>query len=147
MASKGRVEAGSAMTNQYKLEVPGAPDIFFTRVGEIESELVLADMADRTRQTTGAVNASEVEVEQYIHHATERVFMESWFALCCVGAPLHKLTGLLFLFAADGTTVKASYLLDGMILKKRGTPELAAGDDGAGGKLKWTISIDMLIPI
>jgi hypothetical protein len=147
MAAKGTVEAGAAMTNQYKLQLDGMPDTFYTKIGAIDSELVLAEMADQTRQSTGQVKPVDVDVEQYVHHTAELVALEGRFAACIASAPGHKADGMCSLLGGDGKTVVASWLWTGVIIKKRGTPELAAGDDGQGARMKWTFSIDAVTPI
>lgn len=147
MAAKGTVEAGASMSNQFKLVIAGLPDTFFTKIGATDSELVLAEMADQTRQSTGQVKPLDCDVEQYVHHTAERVALELMFAQAVASAPGHKREGIVHLLAGDGVSVVCSWLWSGVILKKRSTPELAAGDDGTGTKIKWTFSIDAVTPL
>lgn len=145
MAAKGTAQANAAMTNQYVLEIAGAPDIFFVRVGELTSELVLAELADKTMQTTGQVNPGEFEADQYVHHDSEVLFLDALYILARTGAPLHKLGALLHLKRANGSTVR-SILIDGLICKGKKSPELSAGDDGSAVMFTWTFSYDDILP-
>ena len=144
--NKGTVEAGSALTNQYALELSGMPTIYFTRVGELDVQLVKAKMADLTWQTTGQVNPLETEVDQYLHHSSERVAMEAWFAACVAGSPAHKKTGLLYFNGADGQPV-ASFMLDGVLNCGPKYPELKAMDDGEGVVITWKLAVDNVVPV
>ena len=147
MPARGTVEADAALSNQYRLEITGLPAIVFTRVGDISTELVTTTMADQTVQTTGQVKASEFEVDHYLHHQAERVAMEAWFLACSSGATGHKLPAFLYLLGADGLTIKATYMLDGVICKGRKLPELDGMGDGEGVRLTWTCSADAVIPL
>lgn len=147
MPAKGTVSADAALSNQFKLEITGLPAIVFTRVGDISSELVTTTMADQTVQTTGQVKPAEFEVDHYVHHTAERVAMEAWFLACASGATGHKLPGFLYLLGADGSTIKATYMLDGVICKGRKLPEHDAMGDGEGVRLTWTCSVDSVLPL
>lgn len=145
--AKGQVSADAALTNQYRLEIPGTPPIYFARVGEISRELVTTELADKTAQTTGQINVIETEADTYAHHVAERLALEALLTAATVGAPGHKIaTALLFLLGADGQP-RVTYSLAGLIVKGRKTPELNSGDDGAGVLLTWMLSIDDAIEV
>lgn len=144
--AKGDVEAGSAVSNQFTLEVVGLPAIYFTRVGELTVELAVAEMADGTWQSTGRVKPGETEADQYVHHEVERVAMEAWFTACRTGAPGHKTTALLHLCGADGNPV-VSYLLDGVINRGRKLPEHDKSGDGEGVRATWMLAFDDVVPM
>lgn len=143
---KGSVQPGGAMSNQFRLVVPGFPEIYFTRIGELSAELVKAEMADGTWQSTGKVKPGETEVDQYLHHDGERAAMEAWWTACQAGAPGHKLDCELYFQGSDGQP-RASYLLDGVIVTSRKTPELNRAQDGEGVLLTWGLAFDAVIPL
>ena len=146
MAAKGTVEEGAAVTNQYRLEIDGMPEIFFTSVGELSRELQIANMADDTNQSTGRVLTGETDVAQYVHHDAERVAMEAWMQAAVDGAPGYKRDGEIHLLEASGQIV-ASYELQGLICRMRKTPALAQGEDGSGVVLTWTLAYDDVLPL
>lgn len=143
---KGTVEAGAALSNSYRLEIPILGTIYFTKVGALESVLKTTVLADTTAQSTGKVDPIETDVEQYAHHDAEVAALEAWFAACIAGAPLHKQIGTLHLLGADGNPVR-SYLLDGMILRGRTLPEMDASGDGEAIRIGWKLSIDGVVPL
>lgn len=142
----GSVQPDAAMSNKFKLNIVGLPPIYFNRIGEVTTELVVAEMADGTWQSTGKIKPGECEVEQYLHHETERVAMEAWFAACASGAPLHKLPATVEFQGADGKP-RAIYLWDGVINRGRKTPELDAKSEGEGLRLTWMLAIDIVVPV
>lgn len=143
---KGTVQAGSAVTNQFKLVLPGLPEIYFTRVGELSRELVIAEMADGTWQSTGRIKPGEVECEQYMHHLAERVAMEAWHQACATGAPGHKIAGEMFYMGADGQPV-AAYILVGVLNKGRKTPEVNVAQEGEGVQIVWMLAFDDVVQL
>lgn len=147
MAGKGTVEANAAVTNQFRLEIPGTPDILFVRVGELERLLVLAEMPDKTMQSTGQVQPGEFEADIMAHHTAARVALDAMFELARTGAPLNKVVGTMHYLGADGASVKLSKLLDGLICKGSKLPEMQSGDDGEGVKVTYMFSYDDVIPI
>lgn len=145
--AKGRAQANAAMSNQYLFELDGLPDIYFTRIGELQRMLVTTELADKTKQTTGQVQPGETELEQYVHHEAERVALEQLHQAAVDGKPGHKIDGTLHLLGADGTTVKASWLVQGVIIKGRKLPELQAKEDGEALKIVWSIDYDDVLPL
>lgn len=143
---KGTVQAGAAVTNKFRLVVPGLPETYWTRFGELTRELVTAEMSDRTVQSTGDVKPGEVDADQYMHHADERVALEAWFAQCAVAAPGYKRAGELYFHGADGQPV-AAYTLVGLFTKGPKTPELNRGQDGEGVQITWMFSYDDVLPL
>lgn len=143
---QGKVQAGAAMTNQFTLSILGLPDIYVTRLGELTTEVMVAEMSDGTRQTTGKVKGQDVEMDTYLHHATERAALEGMLVATQTGAPGYKLPATLHMNGADGQPV-ASWTLDGFFIKGRKSPELNVSDDGDGVKLTWMVSYDNLLPL
>lgn len=143
---QGDVQAKGAMTNQFAFKVSGLVPMYFVRVGEITTELVVAEMSDGTWQSTGKIKPGELEVEQYIHHTEERLAMEAWFADCIVGGPLHKIPATVEFRGADNQP-RAIYALDGVIVKGRKTPELDQSAEGTGAKMTWMLAVDNVVPL
>ena len=145
MPAKGTAQARAAMTNQYLLEISGLIQIFFTRVGEIDSQLILTELPDKTMQTTGQVSPGEFEADQLMHHRAEVAALEAFHQLSRNGAPGGKSQAILHHLGADGISVKLSQLLPGLLIKGRKTPELNHGDDGESVKITWMFSYDDVI--
>lgn len=143
---KGSVQSGAALSNSYRLEIPGLGSILFTRIGSLADELTTITLADGTAQTGGKVNPIETEVAHYIHHRAELLAFEAWYAAAKVGGPLYKRGGTLHYLGADGQPV-ASYALEGVFPKGRELPELDGTGDGEAVTVNWTISIDNVIPL
>lgn len=143
---KGTVEAGAALSNSFRLEVPILGTIYFVKVGALEQELKTAIMPDSTAQTTGKVDPVEFEASSMAHHGTEILALEAWYAACKSGAPFHKQIGTLHVLGADGEPVR-SYLLDGLLLKGRTIPELDAAGDGEAVIYGWKMIVDNVVPI
>ena len=144
MPAEGTVEPGAAVTNKFKLEIQGVQDTYWTRMGELTSELVTAEMDDGTVQTTGRLKPGESDGDQYMHHASERLALEVLYRACQTGAPGHKRPATLTFLGADGQPVMGMLIL-GFLLKGRKTPELASGSDGEGVKITWMFSHDRLV--
>lgn len=143
---KGQVEAGAAVSNNYRLEITGLPAIYFTRVGELARELVIAELADRTNVSTGEVKPGTFEADQYLHHTSERLALEALHGLASGGVLGYKSSALLHHLDAGGN-VKGSWLIQGLICTGRKLPELAAGEDGEGVKITWSFAYDDVIPV
>ena len=141
---KGSVEAGAALSNSFRVEIPILGTILFLKVGSVEQELLTTQLADNTAQTTGKVNPVETELHTYAHHGDEVARLEAWLAACVNGAPGHKQVGTTHLLGADGQPVR-SYLWDGITLKSRGLPELDAAADGDAIMIGWKVVIDNVI--
>jgi hypothetical protein len=145
MAAKGSAQANAAFSNQYKLEIPGLPDTFFTRVGELERMVTVAEMPDKTQQTTGQINPGEFEADQLLHHAAERAALEALLNLTATGTLGHKIVGTMHYLGSDGASVKLSVLIDGLMVKGRKLPEVNSGEDGEAVNITWTLAYDDLI--
>lgn len=143
---KGTVQAGAAVTNKFRLVVPGLPNTYWTRFGELTAELVTTEMADGTIQSTGRIKPGEVDADQYMHHVDERVGLEAWLVQCATGAPGHKRAGELYFHGADGNPV-AAYTLVGLLNKGRKTPELNRAQDGEGVQITWMFTFDDVIAL
>ncbi len=146
MPSKGDVEEGSAIASQFELSIPGMPNIFWTRIGEVTVELIMSEQADQTWQTTGVTKPSETDADQYVHHEAEWLAMQAWFVACQTGAPLHKKVGTMHLNGADGQPVR-SMRWQGITLSGWKVPELDAGGDGASVRATWMMKIDAVLPL
>lgn len=144
MGAKGQAQALAAMSNNYKLVIPLLPEIFFTRIGELDHQVVMAEMPDKTMQTTGQSNPGEFEAEQMMHHTAERAALEAMLKLTETGTLGYKTSGILYYLGADNSTVKLPVLIDGLVVKGRKTPEVASGDDGTALTITWSFSYDNL---
>jgi hypothetical protein len=143
---KGAVQPNAAMTNSYLLIVLGLPDTVWKSIGALKEELITATMADQTVQSTAVTKAVSTEGETYAHHTAEIIALEAWWLMCKTGAPLHKRAATVHLRDGAGTVVR-SYLLDGMMITGRELPQLDAGGEGSGALIKWSLSIDAVIPL
>lgn len=144
MPAQGKADANSAVTNSYRLEIVGLPDIFFTRVGELERKLIMVDMPDQTKQVSGQVSSGEFDADQLAHHEGERAALEALLTLSASGTLGHKTVGTMFYLRADGTVV-LSVMLDGLICMGRKLPEMNAQDDGEKVVITWSFTYDDLI--
>lgn len=145
--AKGQVAANAAMSNNFRLEIAGLPPIYFARVGEISREIKVAELADMTAQSTGQVAPITLEADQYLHHNVEVIALETLHRAAEAGAPGYKVaTGLLYFLDTAGNVVR-SYLLSGLWIMSRKTPELNAGDDGTGVLITWGFSADDAVMI
>ena len=142
MPAKGAIDPNAAITAQFRLEIPGAPDLVFTRVGEMETQLVMAEMPDKTMQPTGQANPGEFEADLPMHHADQRAFLEAWLILTRTGSPGHKLVGTMYYLRADGVTSVRSVLLDGLVLRGDKDPEMSAGEDGEMAVITYSFTYD-----
>ena len=142
MPGKGKVKSRAAMTNSFRFEVDGLPDIYFVRFGELERMIVLAEMPDKTMQSTGQVNPGETEADTLLHHTADRLALEALHRLAEGGLLGNKVDGTLYFLGADGFSVKAAALIQGAIFRGRKTPELNTKEDGEAVVQTWTVSYD-----
>lgn len=145
MAAKGTAKPNAAKTNQFKMEIPGHPDTFWTRISSLKSELITTELADRTVQSTGAVGITEGDADQHVHHPEESIALEAMFLAAKTGAPGHKVGALVYMFAEDFSTIKATFLLVGFMITARETPELTSGEDGEAVLVTWSFKCDDVI--
>lgn len=141
MPAKGTYDPGAAIASRFRLEVIGLPPINFSRVGEITRTLLTVDLPDRTRQTSGEVEAGELEVDMLLHQRVEHLAMSAWFADNISGGLTGKKPGILYFLRADGTVVRA-LALQGLQPTAEKTPELDAGGDPSAIMCTWTLSYD-----
>lgn len=146
MPGKGEVEAGSALTNKFRLEIIGGPNIYFSRVGEEAMEIKMAKMPDYTMQTTGQSDAIETEVDIMPHHEADRVYMEAWIADTLAGGPTHKRAGIMHHLGANDQPV-FSHFWDGVVNRGRKRPEMNKGSDGEALVLTYSLTIDAILPV
>jgi len=144
---KGTVEAGAAVTSQYTLSLPLIGDINATEIGAIKREVELADMPDRTRQSTGNEKPIDTTIKTLIHHTEEMLAMEALYLATRTGTAGYKVEGTtLSLNGADEVKVRG-YLLLGFIIHGMEIPDLKAGDQGSPVEVTWSVSLDGVEPL
>lgn len=144
MTAKGTAQPNAAMTNQFRLEIVGLPEIYFSRVGEIERMITLAELPDRTYQSTGQVAVGEFEADMMPHHDTEWLAVQAWHREVEAGLATAKRPGTLYALRANGQVARALQL-DGVLLKGWKLPEFATGEDGSGVVATLTLTYDDVI--
>ena len=80
MGLKGELNEDHIPLNKYSLLIVGAipPEITFTAVSGLESEVVGTDLPDRTTASGGQKNPSEFTVKVPTHHTLDIIFMDGW---------------------------------------------------------------------
>lgn len=141
MSLKGQVQPNATVTNQFRLTIDDLPPVYFTRMGELERMLQVAEQADETNVSTGRVPPGEFEADQYAHHDAEVVAMEAWHRECEFGAPGYKKSAQVDFLDASGTA-RRSWELQGLINRGRTSPEFQRGEDGDDVVLTWTLAYD-----
>jgi len=143
---KGAIQADHIPKNKYRLKVVGLPDITFTFVGSLEEELETVDLPDRTAASGGNTKYTEFNVRMPTHHVAERIAMENWFV---EGqdpvSPNYKKVGTLTKQSLS-SMAQANYLMQGLFVKKRMTPDLEMSNEGELDELEWTMCCDVIIP-
>jgi hypothetical protein len=143
---KGAIQPDHIPKNKYSLKVVGLPPITFTFVGSLEEELEKVDMPDRTAASGGNTKSTEFNVRHPTHHVAERIAMENWFH---EGqdpvSPNYKKVGTLTKQSISGMAI-ASYVLQGLFVWKRVTPDLEMSNEGELDELEWSMSVDTIIP-
>ena len=143
---KGAIQADHIPKNKYKLKVVGLPEITFTYVGSLEEELENVDLPDRTSASGGNTKYTEFNVRHPTHHVAERIAMENWFT---EGqdpvSPNYKKVGTLTKQSLS-SMASASYLLQGLYVCKRVTPDLEMANEGELDELEWTMRCDQIFP-
>ena len=140
---KGDVKAGAVVTNKFDLEFLGVfaiPKLYAVSMGEVTRELVMAEMSDQTKQSTGIVKAFEFDIEVPMHHE-DQVAMHRWFNGCVAALIGHKQGGLAYYKGADGKAIRTTTLI-GCVCSKEVLPAMNKAEDGKQGNAKYTISVD-----
>lgn len=144
---KGQVKAGAPKSNKFRLTfvdpngIP-SPPIYITRIGEESREVVLADMPDFTRQSTGQVKAIDTEIDVVGNDDVAIAYLEGRLLATESGAVGHKTAALVALLD-EGENVRRTHEWSGVIVKGRKRPELSVGpSDGTAVVYTYMLSLD-----
>lgn len=144
---KGTILPDHMATNKYQLLVLGLPPLTPTEVSGIEDELETTKLPDRTVASGGNRNATEVEISLPMHHTVEQAAMELWFKESQDPvAPSYKKAATLIHKSISGAVTK-TYSLIAVFPKKRALPDLEMENEGELAVVKWTLSIDDVLPV
>lgn len=142
MPSKGSIQPGAAMTNQFQVVIGAILPILATRVTGLDRSVKTANLPDQTWQSTGQVPAlMSIEIDVPLHHAAEVLAMEGLELLTVTGAPLYKSAAFVYVLDASGA-VKKTYNLIGFGVTGHKVPELNAGNDGGMAVITFMCAAD-----
>lgn len=143
---KGDIRPDHIPMNKFKLIVQGLPLITFTEVAGLEEELETVDLPDRTAASGGQTKPVEFTAKMPTHHTEQRIAMESWYE---EGkdpvSPTYKKIGTLVKMSLSGAQT-VSYIMNGLFVCKRNTPDLDMSNEGEMDQIEWTLKADSLIP-
>lgn len=144
---KGAIQPNHMSTNKYQLLVLGLPPLTPTEVSGIEDELETTTLPDRTVASGGNRGASEMEISLPMHHLVEQAAMEVWFKESQDPVlPSYKKVATLIHKSISGAVLK-TYSLIAVFPKKRSLPDLEMQNEGELAVVKWTLSIDDVLPV
>lgn len=144
---KGAIQPNHMSTNKYQLLVLGLPPLTPTEVSGIEDELETTTLPDRTVASGGNRGASEMEISLPMHHLVEQAAMEVWFKESQDPVlPSYKKVATLIHKSISGAVLK-TYSLIAVFPKKRVLPDLEMQNEGELAVVKWTLSIDDILPV
>jgi len=145
MGAKFTLSPNPILTTNYRLQVVGLPDIPFVTVGGVESEIPKVEIPDKTQASTGRTNPGEFEVAVPAHEFAAIAAMDLWFN---EGQdpiiPSYKKTGNLTNDSGNNISVFNTTLI-GVWVSKKGTPDLAMGEDGDMSVITYTLCYDDIL--
>ena len=147
MPIKSTLLPDHVQVNKYQLTVAGLPPLLFTASSGLEEELDSVELPDRTTASGGRTKPVEFEVTQPMHHTIERLAMEAWYT---EGkdpvSPTYKKIGTLIMFS-QSNIIQVSYMLIGLYVFKRTTPDLELENDGELATIVWGMKADEVEPL
>jgi hypothetical protein len=145
---KGVLNPDHIGLNNYQLIVLGdVPPLTPVAIGELEDELEVAELPDRTIASGGSRLPTEFDLTLAAHHTLEIAGMEKWF-IEAQGpvAPTYKKDCTLILKKVGGDIGRV-YNLHGVFPKKRVTPALEMENVGELANIVYTMSVDDVLPV
>jgi hypothetical protein len=147
MPLRGSIQEDHIPSNKYKLIIVGLPDITFTEISELEQEVGVVELPDRTRASDGATKPTEITVKVPLHHTLEIAAMEAWYI---EGqdpkTPTYKKVGTLIQTSGTGARIRSNSLVGVWISKKKGSA-LSMESEGDMTANEYTLQIDNVLPI
>jgi len=140
---KGEVLPGAVMTNKFKLEFIGAfavPLLYIISTGEMVTEVIMAEMSDRTKRSTGETKPFSFDIEVPLHDPGQ-LALHTWLLACKAALPGYVQGGLMTFMSAAGLPARVVSLI-GCICEKETLPAMNKAEDGKQGNAKYTISVD-----
>lgn len=143
----GDINPDHIPTNKYQLLILGLPPLTCTEISGLETELVTAEMPDRSVVSGGQQSASEFTIMIPEHHIVEQAAMEAWLIESTDPVlPTYKKVGTLLAMSISGGTVVSKSLV-GVFPKKRALPDREMVNEGEMAAVEWTLSVDQVLPI
>lgn len=144
---KGEIQPDHMPVNKYQFRVAGLADLAPTTIGELEEELNVADLPDRTRASGGQKNAGEFDMTIPMHHTAQMAALELWYKESQDPVlPTYKKPCTLVYQSISGNRTR-TYTIVGVFPRKRVLPELDKANDGEMAQATWTMSFDDVIPL
>jgi len=143
----GDINPDHIPTNKYQFLVLGLPPLTVVEISGLETELVTAEMPDRTVVSGGQQKASEFTIMIPEHHVVEQAAMALWLQESTDPVlPTYKKVATLLAMSISGSTI-ASKSLVGLFPKKRVLPDREMVNEGELALVEWTLSVDQILPL
>lgn len=147
MAIKNTLQENHIQMNKFMAQIaPGVGQILFTNIGEIEEELDMVDLPDRTSRSGGRKKQIEFEVTQPAHHETEVAAMEAWFADCQDPVAPDHLKVMTIVKFDQQDAPRRTLTLNNCTCFKKAESEMDLDNDGEMSTIVWTIKADENLP-
>jgi hypothetical protein len=144
---KGAIKPDHMATNKYELLVLGLPPLTPTEISGLEDELQTTELPDRTRASGGNRGPSEMEITLPMHHLVEQAAMELWYKESQDPVvPSYKKVATLLHKSISGAVLR-TYSLIAVFPTKRVLPDLEMSNEGEMAVVKWTLSVDDILPV
>jgi len=144
---KGTIKPDHIGVNNYSLKVLGLLELTAVKISGLEDELESVALPDRTNASGGNRKSTSFEMEIPAHHKEEIAIMEIWFRESQDPVlPTYKKPAVLKHLSLSKAS-SLDYTLVGLFPMKRMLPDLDMANEGDMAVVKWSMSVDDILPI
>lgn len=143
---KGKIEEKHYPLNKVQLLVSGLPEIVITTTDDIEENLTVVTMPDRTKRSGGQTDAIEFTGMLPMHHEAQRLALDFWYKQG--KDPVqdgYRKAGSLVFTRVDGRILPFEFT--NLWISGRTVPGSDMSNDGEAAILTYKFQADEITPV